>query len=159
QYSLGCVLYFCLAGQYPFPEGTAVEKMMAHQTKQPQSLAELRPDIPSELASVIERLMQKAPADRFASTAEGLAALQPFAGAAPAHGRQSFRTAPPSGPRSAPGMADAPRPQSKPANLPTPGLPEVPRPPSPIERKPATPRAPSQPDVSIAPFPHSSPIP
>src|SRR5262249_55967720 len=116
QYSLGCVLYFCLAGQYPFPEGTAVEKMMAHQTKQPQSLAELRPDIPSELVSVIERLMQKAPADRFASTAEVLAALQPFAGAAPAHGRQSFRTAPPSGPRSAPGMADAPRPQSKPAN-------------------------------------------
>ena len=35
QYSLGCVMYFCLTGQYPFPEGTAVEKMMAHQHKQP----------------------------------------------------------------------------------------------------------------------------
>src|SRR2546427_550337 len=31
QYSLGCVLYFCLTGQYPFPEGSAAEKMMAHQ--------------------------------------------------------------------------------------------------------------------------------
>src|SRR5262245_31421589 len=35
QYSLGCVLYFCLTGRYPFPEGTAVEKMMCHQHKQP----------------------------------------------------------------------------------------------------------------------------
>ena len=33
QYSLGCVLYYCLTGRYPFPEGTAVEKMMAHQHK------------------------------------------------------------------------------------------------------------------------------
>ncbi|HLJ95001.1 MAG TPA: serine/threonine-protein kinase, partial [Gemmataceae bacterium] len=29
QYSLGCVLYYCLAGQFPYPEGTAAEKMMA----------------------------------------------------------------------------------------------------------------------------------
>jgi serine/threonine-protein kinase len=158
QYSLGCVLYFCLTGQYPFPEGTAVEKMMAHQTKQPQSLAGLRPDIPSELVSVIERLMQKAPADRFASTAEVLTALQPFAGAMPAHGRQAFRTGTLSGPRSGPVIADAPRPQSKPANLPAPGLPEVPRPPSPIERKPSAARASSHPDGSTAPIPPSSPI-
>ena len=41
QYSLGCVLYFCLSGQYPFPDGTAVEKMMAHQFKQPTSIREL----------------------------------------------------------------------------------------------------------------------
>ena len=28
QYSLGCSLYFALTGQYPFPDGTAVEKMI-----------------------------------------------------------------------------------------------------------------------------------
>ncbi len=38
QYSLGCVLYFLVAGRYPFPDGTAVEKMMAHQHKQPPSI-------------------------------------------------------------------------------------------------------------------------
>src|SRR5207253_976747 len=44
QYSLGCVLYHCLSGRYPFPDGTAVEKMMAHQTKPPTPIRELCPN-------------------------------------------------------------------------------------------------------------------
>src|SRR5580700_11216608 len=59
QYSLGCIIYFCLAGRYPFPDGTAVEKMMCHQHKQPTSIKELAPEVPDELAALIERLMQK----------------------------------------------------------------------------------------------------
>ena len=43
QYSLGCVLYYCLTGRVPFPEGTAVEKMMAHQTKEPTPITRVRP--------------------------------------------------------------------------------------------------------------------
>src|SRR5262249_45304579 len=65
QYSLGCVLYFFLTGQYPFPEGTAVEKMMAHQHKQPTPVRELNPGIPAGLAEVVERLMQKVPEARY----------------------------------------------------------------------------------------------
>jgi serine/threonine-protein kinase len=80
QYSLGCVLYFCLSGQYPFPDGTAVEKMMAHQHKQPVALRQLNPEVPEELAAVIERLMQKTPEGRYGSTPEVIAALRPFAG-------------------------------------------------------------------------------
>src|SRR6516225_5560615 len=38
QYSLGCVLYFLLTGGYPFVEETAVEKMMAHQSKEPRPI-------------------------------------------------------------------------------------------------------------------------
>src|SRR5271165_4274380 len=41
QYSLGCVLYYCLTGRYPFPDGTAAEKMMCHQHKQPAPLMSL----------------------------------------------------------------------------------------------------------------------
>src|SRR5947199_10640248 len=67
QYSLGCVLYYCLTGQYPFPDGTAVEKMMAHQHRQPKSIKELAPEVPDALAAVVERLMQKAPDARYAS--------------------------------------------------------------------------------------------
>ncbi len=44
QYSLGCVLYYALTGHVPYPEGSAVEKMMAHQLKEPTPMRELAPD-------------------------------------------------------------------------------------------------------------------
>jgi serine/threonine-protein kinase len=86
QYSLGCVLYYCLTGQYPFPEGTAVEKMMAHQTKQPPAIKELSPETPDALVAVVDRLMQKAPNARFGSVAEVVEALKPLASEPPAPG-------------------------------------------------------------------------
>jgi serine/threonine-protein kinase len=78
QYSLGCVLYYCLTGRYPFPDGSAAEKMVAHQFKQPVPLRELAPEVPEELAAVVDRLMQKAPEARYPKTADVLEALQPF---------------------------------------------------------------------------------
>ncbi len=86
QYSLGCVLYFCLTGQYPFPEGTAVEKMMAHQTKQPPPIKDASPETPDELVAVVDRLMQKAPASRYGSVAEAMEALRPLASESPEPG-------------------------------------------------------------------------
>lgn len=78
QYSLGCVLYYCLSGRYPFPEGTAVEKMMAHQFKQPTPIRELVSNLPEGLVVVVERLMQKSPEGRFASAEEIVEALMPY---------------------------------------------------------------------------------
>jgi serine/threonine-protein kinase len=83
QYSLGCTLYFMLTGRYPFPEGSTVEKMMAHQTKQPPALREFVPDLPKEVVGVVERLMQKEPGNRFGSVADLVEALRPLVGAAP----------------------------------------------------------------------------
>src|SRR5579885_1931332 len=82
QYSLGCVLYFCLSGRYPFPDGTAVEKMMAHQTKQPTSLRPLNAEVPDGLIAVVDRLMKKSPSERYADCNEVVEALRPFVGAA-----------------------------------------------------------------------------
>jgi serine/threonine-protein kinase len=79
QYSLGCVLYFALTGRYPFPDGSAAEKMMAHQFKEPTPLAELNPDVQAELVEVVERLMQKAPEKRYANAAALAEDLQPLA--------------------------------------------------------------------------------
>src|SRR5262245_49562534 len=76
QYSLGCVLYYCLTGQFPFPDGTAAEKMMAHQMKQPTPIRELAPEVPEELVEVIERLMQKTPEKRYPSPADVVEALR-----------------------------------------------------------------------------------
>src|SRR5260221_9598433 len=78
QYSLGCVLYFCLTGQYPFT-GSAVEKMMAHQFKQAPSLAQGTSNIPAELVALVERLMRKKPEERFGDVEEALHALAKLA--------------------------------------------------------------------------------
>jgi serine/threonine protein kinase len=79
QYSLGCVLYFCLTGQYPFSTGTAVDKMMAHQTKEPTPVNELAPEVPDALVKVVERLMKKSPQARYAHTLDVVEALRPLA--------------------------------------------------------------------------------
>jgi len=84
QYSLGCVLYFCLTGRYPFPDGTAVEKMMAHQHKQPKPVKQLNAEVPDGLIAVVDRLMKKSPSERYADCNEVVEALRPFAGAAAA---------------------------------------------------------------------------
>src|SRR6185312_7693444 len=80
QYSLGCVLYYCLTGRVPFPEGSAVEKMMAHQTKEPMDIRELAPDVPEELVAVIKKLMSKTPEERYNGCDELVEALEPFLG-------------------------------------------------------------------------------
>ncbi len=79
QYSLGCILYYCLTGLYPFPGNNAVEKMMAHQTKHPRAIRELAPDCPEEVIEVVDRLMAKDPNERYGSMGEVASALRPHA--------------------------------------------------------------------------------
>src|SRR5438046_9549219 len=78
QYSLGCILYFCLADRFPF-EGQPVEKMVAHQTKQPTPLRDLNPDVRKELAAIVERLMQKSPAARYSDAGQVVKVIKPLA--------------------------------------------------------------------------------
>lgn len=93
QYSLGCVLYFALTGRVPFPDGSAVEKMVAHQTKEPTPIRELAPDVPDGLAAVVSRLMAKNPDGRYGGCDEAAEALEPFAGDLAAPGKGSGRVA------------------------------------------------------------------
>jgi serine/threonine protein kinase len=100
QYSLGCVLYYGLTGQYPFPDGSSAEKMMAHQFKEPTPLRDLNPDVSEYLAEVVQRLMQKAPENRYPSTATVIEALRavaevPAAAAIPAPPPPGLRSASP----------------------------------------------------------------
>jgi serine/threonine-protein kinase len=112
QYSLGCVLYFCLAGRYPFPDGGAVEKMMAHQTKEPEAIADLNPGVPEALAAVVEKLMQKAPEARYGSTREVIEALKPLAGDVRPPRPSRAPAAAPRRPVAAP-LHDTPRPERR----------------------------------------------
>jgi serine/threonine-protein kinase len=70
QYSLGCILYFCLTGQFPFPYENPVQKMLGHQFEQPTPLRKLRPEVSPRLAAVVERLMARAPDERYEGIAD-----------------------------------------------------------------------------------------
>ncbi|QDT68323.1 Serine/threonine-protein kinase PrkC [Planctomycetes bacterium MalM25] len=63
-YSLGCTLYFLLAGRPPFPEGTISERLLKHQVEEPESLLVARPDCPLSLVDLCQRMMRKKPEDR-----------------------------------------------------------------------------------------------
>jgi len=74
-YALGCTLYFLLTGQPPFPEGTVPERLMKHQSSEPPNVAQLRPDVPAELAAVCRKMMAKKPEDRYQTAQEVVEAL------------------------------------------------------------------------------------
>lgn len=84
-YSLGATLYKLLTGVAPFAGekfDTPVKKLMALATQSPNSIRSLRPDVPAPLAQIIERMLAKNPADRFATPEELIDALAPFCTAA-----------------------------------------------------------------------------
>jgi hypothetical protein len=81
-YSLGCTLYELLAGQPPFPEGTSLQKVMAHLQRQPTPLTRVRPEVPAELGRIVERMLAKDPAQRYQTPAEVAVALAPYSGVA-----------------------------------------------------------------------------
>ncbi len=78
-YSLGCTIFFMLAGRPPFAEGTMVQKLLQHQQAVPPALCELRPDVPQQFADIVSRLMEKDPLDRYQRPAVLVADLLAFA--------------------------------------------------------------------------------
>ena len=81
-YSLGCTLYKLLSGRAPFsgPEyrGT-LDKLNAHVHQPPPPIRQFVPDVPEELAAILDRMLAKDPADRFATPAEVAEAWSRFA--------------------------------------------------------------------------------
>jgi len=66
-YSLGCVLYECLAGQPPYTHRNEAVVLQLHLTQPPPDVRPLRSDVPLELAQGISKAMAKEPAKRWAS--------------------------------------------------------------------------------------------
>jgi serine/threonine-protein kinase len=64
-YSLGCTFYYLLTGRPPFPGASLMQKLLQHQQAEPEPIHRLRPDLPEEVAGVLERMLAKKPEDRF----------------------------------------------------------------------------------------------
>lgn len=64
-YSLGCTFYYMLTGMPPFPEGTAMQKLLNHSGTVAPDPRDLRGDIPEELSAICLRLMAKDPGQRY----------------------------------------------------------------------------------------------
>jgi eukaryotic-like serine/threonine-protein kinase len=64
-YSLGCVLYECVAGRPPFVHRNEAVVLQLHLTQPAPDVRTLRPDTPAYLATAIARALAKGPADRW----------------------------------------------------------------------------------------------
>jgi serine/threonine-protein kinase len=78
-YSLGCTLYFAVAGRPPFGGVTAVEKIMHHQLDEAEPLERVRPGIPPALSVIVRRMLAKQPEQRYQMPLEVAQALDAVA--------------------------------------------------------------------------------
>jgi len=85
-YSLACVIYETLAGEPPFAGASARAVMAQHLSEAPPPLRARRPDAPAAVEQALARALAKDPADRFATVAQFVTALEATdaPGAAPA---------------------------------------------------------------------------
>ena len=74
-YSLGCTLFYMLAGRPPFPEGTVLQKLLRHQGDEPPDIRHFRPELPEEVARVLRKMMAKDPRRRYQDSGRLIEAL------------------------------------------------------------------------------------
>lgn len=63
-FSLGCVLYECLAGQPPFTAQHLAAVLVRILFEEPESIVNIRPEVPALLASLLASMLKKAPDSR-----------------------------------------------------------------------------------------------
>jgi ABC-type transport system substrate-binding protein/predicted Ser/Thr protein kinase len=75
-YSLGCVLYECLAGARPFDRESELSVVFAHLNEPPPRLSDLRPELPEAFDAVFASALAKSPDDRYSTCGELAAAAK-----------------------------------------------------------------------------------
>jgi serine/threonine protein kinase len=75
-YSLGCVFYEMLTGQVPFPDNNLIRQMVRHATEPVKPLRQLNPAVPEPFQAVLDRLLAKDPAQRYATASQAVKAVQ-----------------------------------------------------------------------------------
>jgi len=77
-YSLGCTMYYLLAGAPPFADRSVVDKLVAHQTETAVPIEEYRPQISHVLGDIVRKMMAKRPDQRFRTAREVARALDDY---------------------------------------------------------------------------------
>jgi len=75
-YSLGCTLYYLLAGRSPYSGETVGQKIVAHREDPIPSLRKPRKDVPESLDAVFRKMLAKRPEARQQSMTEVICELQ-----------------------------------------------------------------------------------
>jgi eukaryotic-like serine/threonine-protein kinase len=69
-YSVGCTLYFALAGQAPFEGGDMINKIFRQRLEDPPPLENQARGVPAAFAAIVRKLMSKEPGERYQDCAE-----------------------------------------------------------------------------------------
>ncbi len=77
-YSLGCVLYHCLAGRPPFPDTNVINQMVRHATETPRPLKDFSPDIPDGVQQIMNWMLAKDSKKRYQTPERAAQALQVY---------------------------------------------------------------------------------
>lgn len=69
-YSLGCTLYYTLAGRPPFPDGTALQKLLRHNADEPPDVRTFRPELSPRVTALLSKMLAKRPSQRHQTAGE-----------------------------------------------------------------------------------------
>jgi serine/threonine-protein kinase len=120
-YALGCTAYFMLTGRPPFPDGEVPDKLYKHVFATPADPRDFNPRIPDRLITILGKLLQKRPEDRYQTPAELLVDLERL--------KESLTPRPtPPAAEKPPSSAETRRPSSTPLEMkpkPPPPIPDV----------------------------------
>ncbi|GEM_PF-2684516 len=69
-YSLGCTMFHMLSGRPPYLDPNPVQKLLRHQNDPPPDIRQFVPNVNRSLARVLDRMLQKDPAQRYQTPEE-----------------------------------------------------------------------------------------
>jgi eukaryotic-like serine/threonine-protein kinase len=75
-FSLGCSLYHLITGKQAFPGDTPIERLGRRINNKHVPITDLRPELPSSLVTVLDKLLANKPHDRYQTAGEAAEALQ-----------------------------------------------------------------------------------
>jgi serine/threonine protein kinase len=77
-YSLGCILYHCVAGVSPHQDARVLSQGNRHATGRPRPLKEFNAEVPDALQLIVDWMMAKDPAARYSTPERAAEALHLF---------------------------------------------------------------------------------